>query len=899
MKKRSRDCVSPTMDCFERLRTVGSGSFGRALLVRKRRDGQLYVIKQIDLSQVCGRVRSEALSEARVLSTLRHPHVVSYHGSFQENETLCIVMDYCEGGDLFQRINTQKGIPFSEEQVVHWLAQLCLALKYIHERKILHRDIKSQNIFLNKGMVKLGDFGIARVLNSTTELARTCIGTPYYFSPEICENKPYNHKSDMWALGCVIYELCTLRHAFEAGNMKNLVLKIVRGAYPPVSTSFSPGLRVLIGRFLARSPRLRPSAAQVLQSSLLQACLPKFLSPQDLLQEFGMGLKRPPPAGGHAEPSAKKPTTRTPGSRVTGPAAKYGVPVVKRPIKKAIRNPSVGLREEHKRRLEEQKQSFINQARLEGWRLVLGLGDKAGGVKPKIGVHAANPAACDDPERKHKVVPQIPVSTPQTFYRGDRAQDKADASIRREDEGLGKLTALKGRRSEMLAFRKLRQEALQNKARVEGHIVKQYNADGDDQNRTRAEVPSFGGAQKVGGKCAVAKDKIRERKKWGEAKNVPLSLAVPLADVDEEEEETYLEIEKRKQWVLQPPPTVLQILDYAPLLTQTLGSPPPPPSLTATQKERDEILERVKGESEAQGLGTHKPGLNIKDQLDEVGDLWRAKTPERDKRTIEDFHIVNKQICQDVWRKCVDIQLMSEVICEGKGVLEIDIAPEDVDKWEYVEKTCEVVEKKHSMEIGNQGEVETEEQRKVDAAREVEVAVQGEVEAGVEGGVEEGGQVEREVEEEVEVGGKVQGEVEAAVQGNVEVEAGRGRLNEKGEVEAGDNWKGEVEAGDMGKEDVEVVDQGDVEAGDQGKGVVEAGHQGKGKVEAGDQGKGDVEVGDMGKGDVEAGEHGKWEVEAGEQGKREVEAGEQGKRKVEAGEQGKGEVEAGGRGRLK
>uniref|UniRef100_A0A8C4R4I0 non-specific serine/threonine protein kinase n=1 Tax=Eptatretus burgeri TaxID=7764 RepID=A0A8C4R4I0_EPTBU len=395
------------MECFEKLRTVGSGSFGRALLVRKRQDGQLYVIKQIDLSQLCGRLRCEALSEARVLSTLRHPHVVSYHGSFQESESLCIVMDYCEGGDLFQRINTQKGIPFCEEQVVHWLAQLCLALKYIHERKILHRDIKSQNIFLNKGMVKLGDFGIARVLNSTTELARTCIGTPYYLSPEICENKPYNHKSDMWALGCVLYELCTLRHAFEAGNMKNLVLKIVRGAYPPISTSFSPGLRVLIGRLLGRSPRLRPSAAQVLQSSLLQACLPKLLSPQDLLQEFGIGLKRPPPAGSRVEPSAKKPTTRTPGSRVTGPAAKYGVPVVKRPIKKAIRNPSVRLHEEHKRRFEEQKHSFITQARLEGWRLVLGLGDKAPGVKPKIGVHAAQPAACDDPDQKHNSTTQV------------------------------------------------------------------------------------------------------------------------------------------------------------------------------------------------------------------------------------------------------------------------------------------------------------------------------------------------------------------------------------------------------------------------------------------------------------------------------------------------------------
>ena len=98
-------------------------------------------------------------------------------------------------GDLYKHINAQRGRLFPEDQILNWFVQLCLALKHVHDRKILHRDIKSQNVFLTKrGVVKLGDFGIARVLNSTVELARTCIGTPYYLSPEICENKPYNNK---------------------------------------------------------------------------------------------------------------------------------------------------------------------------------------------------------------------------------------------------------------------------------------------------------------------------------------------------------------------------------------------------------------------------------------------------------------------------------------------------------------------------------------------------------------------------------------------------------------------------------------------------------------------------------------------------------------------------------
>ncbi|XP_042077083.1 serine/threonine-protein kinase Nek1 [Haplochromis burtoni] len=98
---------------------------------------------------------------------MSHPNIVQYKESFEEGGCLYIVMDYCEGGDLFKKINSQKGVLFSEAQILDWFVQICLALKHVHDRKILHRDIKSQNIFLTKdGTVQLGDFGIARVLNS-------------------------------------------------------------------------------------------------------------------------------------------------------------------------------------------------------------------------------------------------------------------------------------------------------------------------------------------------------------------------------------------------------------------------------------------------------------------------------------------------------------------------------------------------------------------------------------------------------------------------------------------------------------------------------------------------------------------------------------------------------------
>ena len=135
----------------------------------------------------------------------------------------CIIMEHCEGGDMYSKINKQRGRLFPETVILMCFVQICRAIQYIHDRRILHRDIKTQNIFItyakqSRWIIKLGDFGISKIIDGTKELARTCIGTPYYLSPEVWENKPYNNKSDLWALGCVLYEMSTLKHAFEAGR---------------------------------------------------------------------------------------------------------------------------------------------------------------------------------------------------------------------------------------------------------------------------------------------------------------------------------------------------------------------------------------------------------------------------------------------------------------------------------------------------------------------------------------------------------------------------------------------------------------------------------------------------------------------------------------------------------
>ncbi|XP_065550400.1 serine/threonine-protein kinase Nek1 isoform X5 [Lathamus discolor] len=513
------------MDKYIKVRKIGEGSFGKAFLVKAKENGQQYVIKEINISKMSNKEREESRREVAVLANMKHPNIVLYRESFEENGCLYIVMDYCEGGDLFKKINAQKGILFSEDQILDWFVQICLALKHIHDRKILHRDIKSQNIFLTKdGTIQLGDFGIARVLNSTAELARTCIGTPYYLSPEICQNKPYNNKSDIWALGCVLYEMCTLKHAFEAGNMKNLVLKIISGPFPPVSTHYSYDLRNLLSQLFKRNPRNRPSVNSILEKNFIAKRVEKFLTPQLIAEEFNHKIFQK--FGQHAAP-AKRPAQEqilasvAPAQKITKPAAKYGVPLVmrkpcdvpkkpndKKPLAKyrqalAVKKMNPGeerrkmfeepskkkklelpekrqrdqislLKADEMRRSEKERMERINRAREQGWRNVLGSGG-SGDVKAPYyggggGVGPSPVSSRGQYEHYHAIFDQL-----RQQHENIRVAEEREAKLRARLQGREVFERHKGwiaadRAKQVEEFWQRKREAMENKARAEGHM---------------------------------------------------------------------------------------------------------------------------------------------------------------------------------------------------------------------------------------------------------------------------------------------------------------------------------------------------------------------------------------------------------------------------------------------
>ncbi|XP_069061551.1 serine/threonine-protein kinase Nek3-like isoform X2 [Pleurodeles waltl] len=266
------------MEEYTILTAIGEGSFGRALLVQHKSSSYKYVIKEIRLPKSqCG--IHDSRQEAILLAKMKHPNIVAFKESFEADGHLYIVMEYCDGGDLLQAIKKQRGNLFPEKKILHWFVQLCMGVQHIHNKRVLHRDIKSKNIFLTQhGQIKLGDFGSARLLLSPKAFACTYVGTPYYVPPEIWENTPYNNKSDIWSLGCVLYEMCTLKHPFQATSWKILIRKICQGSYSPLPSQYSYELHYLIKQMFQKNPKIRPSATTLLARPSLakhiKTCLP-------------------------------------------------------------------------------------------------------------------------------------------------------------------------------------------------------------------------------------------------------------------------------------------------------------------------------------------------------------------------------------------------------------------------------------------------------------------------------------------------------------------------------------------------------------------------------------------------------------------------------------------------
>lgn len=269
-------------DRYERVKLLGEGAFGAAYLVRRKGGNQaLQVAKEIRTSHLTDKQKQGVLAESGVLQMMTHSNIIAYIDSFFEGPKMYIIMEYADGGDLAMKIKERKtaGQRFAEREIMFMFVQVALALVHIHSRRVLHRDLKPLNIFLTKqGVVKLGDFGIAKLLDSSMAEAQTTIGTPYYLSPEICNNEGYGLKSDLWSLGVVTYELAVLRVPFGGISLPAVAMQIMGADPDPLPEEFSADLKWIIFRFLEKDPAKRPRLDHVLRVPFVQSYIQVLLS---------------------------------------------------------------------------------------------------------------------------------------------------------------------------------------------------------------------------------------------------------------------------------------------------------------------------------------------------------------------------------------------------------------------------------------------------------------------------------------------------------------------------------------------------------------------------------------------------------------------------------------------
>ncbi|KAA0171336.1 hypothetical protein FNF28_00827 [Cafeteria roenbergensis] len=257
---------------FVVLAKLGKGAFGTVYKVQRKQDGKVYALKKIAIGKMPRRDLLDTMGEVRLLASISHANIVRFAEAFiiEKSMELCIVQEFADGGDLAMQVEqlSKARRYMAEELIWTYAIQALEGLTHLHSLGILHRDLKPANIMLClDGTIKLGDLNVSKLAKFS--LVKTQIGTPYYMSPEIWNNKPYGDRSDMWALGCVIYELAALKPPFQGRNIDELSRKVQAGYFPRVPAHYSKDLEELISSLLRKNARQRPSASALLKSGLI------------------------------------------------------------------------------------------------------------------------------------------------------------------------------------------------------------------------------------------------------------------------------------------------------------------------------------------------------------------------------------------------------------------------------------------------------------------------------------------------------------------------------------------------------------------------------------------------------------------------------------------------------
>ena len=254
--------VGSRLSEFEIVKQLGKGSYGTVYVVRSKLDMNTYVMKKMELNHLKESQQKECYREVSILRKVSHPNIIKYYSSFLENESLCIIMEYAELGDLYTLIKHYKRHQKFFDEIILWRIALDVlnGLEYLHKNNIIHRDIKCLNLFLSKDHhIKIGDLGVSTI-TSLGGMHCTRVGTPLYLSPELVKQVPYDFKTDIWSFGCSLYHLANLDPPFTGNNLIVLGNNIVKGRPKDLPGFYSNELKDFIWKMLTKKPEQRPTA---------------------------------------------------------------------------------------------------------------------------------------------------------------------------------------------------------------------------------------------------------------------------------------------------------------------------------------------------------------------------------------------------------------------------------------------------------------------------------------------------------------------------------------------------------------------------------------------------------------------------------------------------------------
>ena len=260
---------------YTKIDKLGEGSFGEVFLAKNIKNDQLVVCKEMRLNGLDEPTIMQLFTEVKVLQAIKHPNIIEMKDSYRtKSNKLVLILEYASNGDLDNYIKDRQESPIDQRQIEIWILQLCLALKHSHDHKIIHRDLKTSNIFLDEfNNLKLGDFGLAKNLINSTQNCKGFAGTPLYLSPESITKGTTSYKSDIWALGIILYELCSLKNPFFCTSYPMLMKKICNDIILPIPDIYSTELNTFILSLLERDETKRPSITQILESDFIRSLL--------------------------------------------------------------------------------------------------------------------------------------------------------------------------------------------------------------------------------------------------------------------------------------------------------------------------------------------------------------------------------------------------------------------------------------------------------------------------------------------------------------------------------------------------------------------------------------------------------------------------------------------------